>query len=212
MIKKSYLLLVMLQTLFIMNVRAQELKTPTLEDLIPGGETFRFPENLYGLQWWGDECIKPDIDTLFAVNPKTGKERVIATRESVNRVLEQSQAGKLSYFYNVRFPWADKAQMLIEMPEKYIVYDLTNSRIVSTVATKKGAANPDYCTVNGNVAYTVGNNLYVNDTQVTDEPFTGTSSASRKELIGARTAIYSLFTAWTNGWSANTPWWISPPA
>ena len=60
--------------------------------------------------------------------------------------------------------------MLIEMPEKYIVYDLTNNRIVSTVATKKGAANPDYCTVNGNVAYTVGNNLYVNDTQVTDEP------------------------------------------
>ena len=170
MIKKSYLLLVMLQTLFIMNVRAQELKTPTLEDLIPGGETFRFPENLYGLQWWGDECIRPDIDTLFAVNPKTGKERVIATRESVNRVLEQSQAGKLSYFYNVCFPWADKAQMLIEMPEKYIVYDLTNNRIVSTVATKKGAANPDYCTVNGNVAYTVGNNLYVNDTQVTDEP------------------------------------------
>ena len=69
MIKKSYLLLVMLQTLFIMNVRAQELKTPTLEDLIPSGETFRFPENLYGLQWWGDECIKPDIGTLFAVNP-----------------------------------------------------------------------------------------------------------------------------------------------
>lgn len=35
------------------NVMTQEVKTLTLEDLIPGGETYRYAENLYGLQWWG---------------------------------------------------------------------------------------------------------------------------------------------------------------
>ena len=43
----------------VINVMAQETKKPTLEDLIPGGESYRYAENLYGLQWWGDECIKP---------------------------------------------------------------------------------------------------------------------------------------------------------
>lgn len=148
---------------------AQELKTPTLEDLIPGGETYRYAENLYGLQWWGDECIKPGIDTLFVINPKTGKEKTITTREIVNKVLEENQSGKLQHFHSVSFPWSDKEQMLIKLPGKYIVYDFKNNQIVSTTALKKEAANQDYCTTTGNVAYTVGNNLYINENAITDE-------------------------------------------
>ena len=148
---------------------AQELKTPTLEDLIPGGETYRYAENLYGLQWWGDECIKPGIDTLFVINPKTGKEKIITTREIVNKVLEENQSGKIQHFHSVSFPWPDKEQMLIKLPGKYIVYDFKNNQIVSTTALKKEAANQDYCTTTGNVAYTVGNNLYINENAITDE-------------------------------------------
>lgn len=36
-----------------MTTMAQELKKPTLEDLLPGGETYRYAQNIYGLQWWG---------------------------------------------------------------------------------------------------------------------------------------------------------------
>lgn len=168
--KRGYLLLMgLLQALFITNVMAQELKTPTLEDLIPGGETYRYAENLYGLQWWGNECIKPGIDTLFVINPKTGKEKIITTREIVNKVLEENQSGKLQHFHSVSFPWPDKEQMLIKLPGKYIVYDFKNNQIVSTTALKKEAANQDYCTTTGNVAYTVGNNLYINENAITDE-------------------------------------------
>lgn len=168
--KRGYLLLMgLLQALFITNVMAQELKTPTLEDLIPGGETYRYAEILYGLQWWGDECIKPGIDTLFVINPKTGKEKTITTREIVNKVLEENQSGKLQHFHSVSFPWSDKEQMLIKLPGKYIVYDFKNNQIVSTTALKKEAANQDYCTTTGNVAYTVGNNLYINENAITDE-------------------------------------------
>ena len=168
--KRGYLLLMgLLQALFITNVMAQELKTPTLEDLIPGGETYRYAENLYGLQWWGDECIKPGIDTLFVINPKTGKEKIITTREIVNKVLEENQSGKIQHFHSVSFPWPDKEQMLIKLPGKYIVYDFINNQIVSTTALKKEAANQDYCTTTGNVAYTVGNNLYINENAITDE-------------------------------------------
>ena len=39
--------------LFTTNVMAQDLKKPTLEDLIPGGETYRIAENKW-YQWYGD--------------------------------------------------------------------------------------------------------------------------------------------------------------
>lgn len=35
--KKGYLLIGLIYSLFITNIMSQELKTPTLEDLIPGG-------------------------------------------------------------------------------------------------------------------------------------------------------------------------------
>lgn len=155
---------------FIPKAMAQELKTPTLEDLIPGGETYRYTESLYGLQWWGDECIKPEVDVLSTIHPKTGKATVIATREAVNKALEASQLGKISHFYNVSFPWTDKKQMLITLPGKYVVYDLASNQVAGSVTLNEGAANNDYCAASGNVAYTVGNNLYVNNTAVTAEP------------------------------------------
>lgn len=167
-IKKSVLLLLTLPTF--MNAMAQELKTPALEDLIPGGETFHYAENLYGLQWWNDECIKPEIDTLYAINPKTGKERVIATRTNVNQVLEADNLGTLRNLQSCSFPWTDKEQMLLELRGKYIIYDFKTNKVVRTIALKEGAANKDYAPTSGHIAYTVGNNLYVNDNTVTNEP------------------------------------------
>ncbi len=157
-------------TLYIPNAMAQDLKMPTLEDVIPGGATYRFTEDLYNLQWWGDVCMKPTIDTLYAVQPANGKTTVVTTREAVNRELEVLKAGILPHFYSVEFPWADRKQMLITLPAGYIVYDWEKNIVLSTQTTKAKVANKDYCIPSGQVAYTIGNNLYVNDTAVTNEP------------------------------------------
>ena len=159
--KRAILLLLALPIGF--NVMAQETKKPTLEELIPGGESYRYAENLYGLQWWGDECIKPGVDTLYSIQPKTGKETMVITREQINKVLEENKAGKLSHLYSVRFLWTDKAQMLFTIAGKFIVYDFKNNQVISTFKPKDGANNEDYCAASGNVAYTIDNNLYVNE-------------------------------------------------
>ena len=166
--KRAILLLLALPIGF--NVMAQETKKPTLEELIPGGESYRYAENLYGLQWWGDECIKPGVDTLYSIQPKTGKETMVITREQINKVLEENKAGKLSHLYSVRFLWTDKAQMLFTIAGKFIVYDFKNNQVISTFKPKDGANNEDYCAASGNVAYTIDNNLYVNEKAVTNEP------------------------------------------
>ena len=166
--KRTILLLMALPIGF--NVMAQETKKPTLEELIPGGESYLYAENLYGLQWWGDECMKPGVDTLYSVEPKTGKETMVITREQINKVLAENEAGKLSHLYSIRFPWADKPQMLFTIAGKFITYDFKSNRIVSTLKLRERANNEDYCAASGNVAYTIGNNLYVNEQAVTNEP------------------------------------------
>ncbi|MDR0976162.1 MAG: S9 family peptidase, partial [Prevotellaceae bacterium] len=140
-------------------LRAQN--APTLEDLIPGGTSYRSAETLYGLQWWGDACITPTVDTLYATNPRTGAKRLLVTRETVNGALEQAGLEKLTRLYNVRTPWAERTQMLIELPDKYVVYDWTSNSVVGKQGFPRRAANRDYNAASGNVAYTVGNNLYV---------------------------------------------------
>ena len=149
---------------------AQDLKTPTLEDLIPGGETYRYAENIYGIQWWGDECVKPDIEQVVMINPVTGKEQIITTRQTVNNVLKENSLDTIQHFYSVSFPSKSKQEMLIQTPGKYVTYDWKNKQVVSTREYNKGGANRDYNIASGNVAYTVGNNLFVNDLQVTNEP------------------------------------------
>lgn len=168
--KQKNALLVMLLSLLIPNVMAQEPKTPTLEDLIPGGATYRSAENLFGLQWWGDECIKPEIEVVFMINPKNGKETPLTTRNIVNKALEAGNHGKLQHFHNVSFPWPKKSLMLISLPDKYIVYDFDYREIISTRPVPKEGVNRDYQPETGHVAYTIGNNLYVDDKAVTNEP------------------------------------------
>lgn len=169
-LRRNVLGIGLLLFLSISNVMAQEPKTPTLEDLIPGGATYRAPKGAPALTWWGDQCVRQRLDTLFSINPKNGKEGIITTREAVNNVLEKGKYNKLQNFYNVSFPWADRKQMLITFPGKYLVYDLATNKVISEQALQKGAVNKDYCPVVNSVAYTIGNNLYVNGTAVTNEP------------------------------------------
>lgn len=155
----------------VLNMMSQNLKKlPTLEDLIPGGETYRYAENIYNLQWWGEKCIKPGIDTITAINPENGKETVIITRKKINESLTKSHLKTLQHLYDISFPWTNRSHLLIASSDQYIVYDFKKQEIVKTIPFQKGGVNKDFCSANEKVAYTIGNNLYVGDRAVTNEP------------------------------------------
>jgi dipeptidyl-peptidase-4 len=147
-----------------------QTKKLTLEDLMPGGATYRFTENLYNLQWWGDICIKPTIDKLIGINPKDGKETVLSNLSKVNSVLEANKLGKLTAFYYVRLPWEDRSEMVFPLHQKLIVYNFKTDEIVKTTEMNKEGSNQDISNESGNIAYTIKNNLYVNGDAVTNEP------------------------------------------
>ena len=57
--------------------------------LMPGGNNYYnlLPQNLYGLQWWGDVCINADIEEVKTIQPANGKENVLITLQEVNELL-----------------------------------------------------------------------------------------------------------------------------
>ena len=173
-IVKSLLLLITLVST--MNVVAQEKKSFTLEDLMPGGNNYYnlLPQNIYGLQWWGDVCIKGDIDDVKAIDPANGKENVLITLQEVNDLLAAGKLGKIPHFRSISFPYAEKLMLVNTTTHKALI-DLNKKEIVWNQPIAPKAANQDWNEESRSLAYTIDNNLFVTTAdgktvQVTNEP------------------------------------------
>jgi dipeptidyl-peptidase-4 len=169
MIKKSLILLLAMQMTTFGNIMAQQLKTPTLDDLTPGGRTYVSTENIYPLQWWGDKCVTGDYDVLKIVNPDNGNVEIKIDITDLNAKLTESGEKAVSQLYSAKFLWPEQPHVLIPRPGEYLRYNFRTWELIDKISFPKEAANIDFCKENDMVAYTIGNNLYVNDTKVTDE-------------------------------------------
>lgn len=173
-ISRSLLLLIAFAST--MNVMAQEKKSFTLEDLMPGGNNYYnlLPQNRYGMQWWGDVCIHADIEEVKTIHPVTGKENVLITLQEVNEMLAAQNLGKINHFYNASFPYTGK-QMLINTTGHRILIDADKKEVVWQQPIAPKAANQDWNKDSRSLAYTLDNNLFVTTAdgktrQVTNEP------------------------------------------
>ncbi|MBO6252808.1 MAG: S9 family peptidase [Bacteroidaceae bacterium] len=173
MISQSFkkISLLLSAALTIGNLMAQELKMPTLDDLLPGGETYRYAENLYGLQWWGDVLVKPEIDRVVTVDLRNGKETLLAEIDDISNILKKDGIDtNLPSLQNVQLLWPGESKMLVRTRTSYYVLDWKNKTVVAKQEMPRGAANADFNNNSCNLAYTINNNLYVNGKQLTDEP------------------------------------------
>ena len=176
---KRNILFIFLFIMSIAAVHAQEKKSYTLEDVIPGGNNYANlrPKNITGLQWWGDVCIRADVETINEVNIKTGKETVLVTLDEVNEAL---QSGEKPYKFDFKIkplrtldsasmPWKDRKTIAflgrVEMGEGNEIYmfwyDFAQKKITNMFRIQGNGANLDFCKENGCMAYTVGRHLFV---------------------------------------------------
>ncbi len=179
--KQTSVLLYMLLSLnMIPGTMAQQWKELTLEDVIPGGSTYRFTENLYNLQWWGEVCIHSEYDVVSRIDPRTGEQAVLFSSADKDILDEKArQEGiQLAGLSQARFPWADQTRMLLtgrkEDEKVYIVYDFEKKELTDALMLHAKATDIDYHTASHQLAYTVDNNLYVTregqTLRITDEP------------------------------------------
>ena len=155
---------------------AQDKKSFTLEDLLPGGNNYfnMQPKNIQGLGWWGDLMLKGEIEELKALNPANGKEETLATLQEVNELLAAKELGKMHHFYSIAMPYEQK-WMLVNTRKHRVLVDLDTKEIIWNQAVPAQAANQDWNRNTRALAYTIDNNLYVKtgegeEIQITDEP------------------------------------------
>lgn len=158
---------------------AQEKKTFTLNDVIPGGDNYfnLVPKSMPGLQWWGDICVRTDIENIKKIDTKSGKESILVTLEEVNEALKN---GKMPYkltghikplrtLMAASLPWGDRNVITFTQyddrtpGQKYMIwYDFSKKKIVNLFNLQgEGPTNFDFCKENDYMAYTIGNDLYV---------------------------------------------------
>lgn len=109
-----------------MGTRQEKFHTGRLD---AGGNNYYnlLPQNLYGLQWWGDVCINADIEEVKTIQPANGKENVLITLQEVNELLANKELGKINHFRNASFPYAEK-MMLVNTTSNKVLIDLTKRK------------------------------------------------------------------------------------
>lgn len=150
---------------------AQEKKSYTLEDVIPGGNNYfnLVPKNIPGLQWWGDVCVRTDVENIVTINVRNGKETVLVTLDEVNEALlngekpfqPTQELKQLRTLMGASLPWGDQKVITFRQGNYMIWYDFGQKKISNQFRLNEKAANLDFCKENGYVAYTVGSNLCI---------------------------------------------------
>lgn len=158
---------------------AQEKKTFTLNDVIPGGDNYfnLVPKSMPGLQWWGDICVRTDIENIKKIDTKSGKESILVTLEEVNEALKNGEMPykltghikPLRTLMAASLPWGDRNVITFTQyddrtpGQKYMIwYDFSKKKIVNLFNLQgEGPTNFDFCKENGYMAYTIGNDLYI---------------------------------------------------
>ena len=168
---KRILQLVVLFCMTALMLSAQEKKSFTLEDVIPGGNNYfnLTPKNLPGLDWWGDICIQADVEEVKAFDVKSGKQTVLVTLEEVNKAIEQGEKSyqlthelkPLHSLMSVSMPWADKKVIVFQQSNYMVWYNFAEKKITNLFLLNEKATNFDFCKENGSMAYTVGNDLFI---------------------------------------------------
>lgn len=163
--KKNILLIIML---FAIAPLMAQKKHFTIEDLIPGGRTYRsasVPENKY-YTCWGNTCIELDMESCKFVRQDSkgaaaGSQSDLLTLERVNSILAANGRQPLRHLYDASFPFEAVPQVLLAQGNSRILIDWQSGKVVWSSKVTSQAGNIDWNKESLSTAYTVGHNLFV---------------------------------------------------
>jgi len=160
---KKMLTAVLLCTVFA-QIMAQnsDKKLFTLEDLIPGGGTYRqssYPENRY-YAFWGEKCVELDLGEVKAIDPATGESSTLFTLEQAAKPLQQ---GELRHLYSAQFPYPGQPLALFKQYGRRALVDWQTGELVWSQPIDTAAESEDFSPKSRNLAFVKDHNLYVTD-------------------------------------------------
>ncbi len=148
----------------------------TLEDLNFGGTNYRnmIPQSR-NLRWWGDQLVRLGNDTCWTVDAVKGKEKVLFTREKLNKRAglraDTMQVARLS---GISFPYAGQPLIMAMNRNERLLINFKTGKVAWRQPLCKGAQAAEWNKQSRALAYVKGDNLFVTDgagnaRQVTDD-------------------------------------------
>lgn len=137
----------------------------TLEDLNFGGKNYRnmIPKNR-SLTWWGDQLVRLSNDTCWTINPVNGKEKVLFTRERLNKKAGlTSEADKIVGLSWIKFPYAGKPVALVSNVAEQMLVNFKTGKVEWRQAVPDGIMAAERNEQSRATAYVKDDNLYVID-------------------------------------------------
>ena len=179
---KRHGLTLLLMALLTLPVMAQ--KQFTLEDLNFGGTNYgnMIPKNR-SLTWWGDQLVRLSKDTCWTVDPVKGKEKVLFTRETLNKWagLNEDNTALPSLNY-VQFPYADKPLVLLANEGERMLLNFKSRKVEWRQPRLAGIQESDGSEASRAMAFVKDDNLYVTDAAGSTRQVT--SDGSREMVYG----------------------------
>ena len=145
---------------------AQQLKTPTLNDLMWGGNNYwNLVPRSTPTAWWGDALVKTEPERVLLLRNAKGaalaEPQLLFTADDVNAALDSETMGKVRNLGYVQFPDADQPIALIATPQGRCYYNWRSKTIEWQALSEQGSANDDFNTASRHLAYTRDFNLFV---------------------------------------------------
>ncbi|MBQ0157928.1 MAG: DPP IV N-terminal domain-containing protein [Bacteroidales bacterium] len=150
-----------------LSVMAQDLKTPTLDDLMSGGKNYwNLQPNTLLTAWWGDRLVQTDRTTITLLRDKDGKapsarQAFTFTADEVNALLDTEKYGQVVRMTGAEFPYADQTLCLLTTQKATLLYDWQQKRIAWIAPYVKRYGTADFCPATRAAAISRDYNLYV---------------------------------------------------
>ena len=136
----------------------------TLEDLNFGGKNYRnmIAKNR-SLTWWGDQLLRLSADTCWKVNPVNGKEKVLFTRDAINKgtgLADDEQVTSLSY---ASFPYPDKPVAVVYNHNERMLVNFKTRKVEWRQERSVGAVAEEWNKNSRAMAFVMDDNLCITD-------------------------------------------------
>ena len=137
----------------------------TLEDLNFGGKNYMnmVPKNR-SLTWWGDQLVRLSADTCWAVNLVNGKEKVLFTRERLNKAVGlTADTLAVKRLTMASFPYLDKPLVMLYNSNERLLVNFKNRKVEWRECLVDYDAACEWNKESRAVAYVKKDNLFVRD-------------------------------------------------
>ena len=144
-------------------IPAMAQKQFTLEDLNFGGKNYRnmVPQNR-SLVWWGDQLVRMSSDTCWTVNVTNGKEKVLFTRDKLNK--RTGLTGESEKITSVSsFPVAGKPLVMAWSGKERMLVNFKTGKVEWRQAYDRDVQASEWNQESRATAFVKGDNLYVTD-------------------------------------------------